>query len=190
VAAAVADALGLALDVLVVRKVGVPGNTELAMGAVASGGGIVRNRAIQSACGVSDDEFDRAAKGAFDAVESRVARLRGVVPAIPLAGRAVLLVDDGMATGATAEVAVRCALTAGARCVVVAVPVAAREAIERLEAAGANVVCPLVPEPFLAVGNWYEDFGQISDDEVVACLHGGARQAALPVNARDGVAAI
>jgi putative phosphoribosyl transferase len=170
VAAPVAEALGADLDVLPVRKVSVPGQPELAMGAVAEGGITVVDERIRSRIGTSEAEFAARAASAAAELAERGTRWRSGRPALPLIGRDVVIVDDGLATGATARAAVRAALAARAHSVTVAVPVGSAEAVARLRTEGAVVVCPSVPPHFRAVGLHYRDFDQTSDAEVIALL--------------------
>jgi len=166
VAYEVAMALDLPLDVVVVRKLGLPWQPELAMGAIASGGALVTNDEV-----VRHLRGDRAA---FDAVrareqaelERREREFRGEQPTLDIRNRTGILVDDGLATGATMEVAVRALKALGARRVVVAVPVASREARDRIAAVADEVVCLSTPMLFSAVGQWYGDFGQTESEEV------------------------
>lgn len=180
VAAEVARALGAPLDVLVVRKVGVPWQPEVAMGAVGEEGAAVRNADVARVAGV-DEETLRAGERREEAEVERRARLfRGRRPPVPLDGRTALIVDDGIATGATMRAACAIARARGAARVVVAVPVAAPDALAALREGPAPdadaVVCLEAPESFMAVGMHYVDFGQTPDDEVVRILaaeHGG-----------------
>jgi putative phosphoribosyl transferase len=168
VAAAVAHRLGAALDALVVRKLGVPWAPEVAFGAVGPRGVRVLNQEIAS----------RLPPGAVDAVAStesaeltrREQQYRATRPALSLAGKVALLVDDGLATGASARAAVAVARSIGARRVVVAVPVGSPEAVAQLATEADEVVCPWQPADFGAVSRFYEDFGQVPDAEVVALL--------------------
>ena len=166
VAAEVAAALGAPLDVFAVRKIGVPGQEELAMGAVASGGVVVVETDVLESVGVPRERFDAAAAGALASLRAREEAWRGAEPPLPLEGMTAVLVDDGLATGASMRAAIRAARTRGAACVVVAVPVAPPDTCEALRAEADQVVCLETPDPFLAVGYWYEDFGQVSDDDV------------------------
>jgi putative phosphoribosyl transferase len=170
VAAEVAGALGAPLDVFCVRKLGVPGDEELAMGAIATGGVVVLNERVVSELGVSAQVLAEVAAVEREELERRDRAYRGDRPPVPLAGRTVIVVDDGLATGATMRAAVRAVRAAGPRRVVVAVPVAASETCRAVEADADEVVCPLVPDGFRSVGGWYEDFSATSDDEVRRCL--------------------
>lgn len=166
VAAEVARALDAPLDVLVVGKVGVPGHEELALGAVADDGHAVINPAVVSATRLSDDEVAALARRRVEVLAERAGELRGGRAPEPLAGRTVVVVDDGMATGATMRVAVDAVRRREAAAVVAAVPVASVEAAEAVGAAVDRLECLLTPPGFRAVGPWYADFTQVSDDEV------------------------
>lgn len=172
VAAEVADALEAPLDVLVVRKVGVPGQPELAMGALAAGT-VVRNADVVHALGIDDATFAAAADAEREVATARERSYRGIHAPTPLHDRTAILVDDGLATGATARAAVQALRHSEddrpAR-VVLAVPVAPRDALADLARLVDDVVCLRTPLPFHAVGEWYRRFGQVSDDEVRALL--------------------
>jgi predicted phosphoribosyltransferase len=170
VAAEVARSLGAPLDVFCVRKLGVPGDPELAMGAIATGGIVVVNEAVVAEAGVPSSMLADVTAAERAELERREHAYRGERPAVPLAGRTVLVVDDGLATGASMRAAVRAVRAAGPASVVVAVPVAAAETCRSLEAEADEVVCALAPEGFRTVGGWYEDFSTTSDDEVRRCL--------------------
>ncbi len=172
----VARAIGAPLDVLVVRKLGVPGHAELAMGAIASGGTRVLNEEILELLHVPARIVELVATMEAREVERRERLYRDGGPALELRGRVVLLVDDGLATGATMRAAIRAARRQGARRVIVAVPVAAREACAELRAEADEVVCSATPEPFVAVGLWYEDFSPASDEEVQGFLERAAHE--------------
>lgn len=168
VAARVAEGLRLPLDVLVVRKLGVPWAPEVAFGAIGPGGVIVHNAEVERHL----SPRDVAAVVAEQAGElaRREARYRTIRAPLTLAGRIAIVVDDGLATGATARAAVQVARYLGAARVVLAVPVAAAEALARLRPDTDELVCPLVPASFGAVSRFYSDFPQTTDEEVVAAL--------------------
>ena len=174
VAFEVARALQAPLDIFVVRKLGVPGHEELAMGAIASGGARVLNEEVVGRLGISDEAIDRVAAAQAEEVVRREKAYRGDRPQPQLAGRVVFLVDDGLATGATMRAAVEAVRQHHPARVVVAVPTAAAETCDALRPLVDEVVCLVTPEPFLAVGFWYDDFSQTTDDEVRALLERGA----------------
>jgi predicted phosphoribosyltransferase len=173
VAFEIAAALELPLDVIVVRKLGVPYQPELALGAVGEHGVRVLNSAVALASGIGDDERAAIERRERAEVERRAELFRAGRDAAPLAGRAVIVVDDGLATGATARAACQVARAAGATKVVLAVPVAPPETLAELADAVDELVCLLAPAGFSAVGEWYEDFTQTSDAEVIALLARG-----------------
>lgn len=166
VAYEIATRLELPLDVLVVRKLGLPWQPELAMGAIASGGALVRNEEVMRYLDGRTDAFDAVRAKEQQELERRERDYRGDRPPLDLRDRTGIVVDDGLATGATMEAAVRAVKASGARRVVVAVPVASPEARDRIAAVADEVVCLATPMFFSAVGQWYRDFGQTSDDEV------------------------
>jgi putative phosphoribosyl transferase len=166
VAYEVARALDLPLDVLVVRKLGLPQQPELAMGAIASGGALVVNDEVVRYLGGRPDAFEAVRAREQLELERRERDYRGTRPPLEVKGRSAVLVDDGLATGATMEAAVLALRSLGAKEVVVAVPVASQEARERIEAVADEVVCLAAPPFFSAVGQWYADFGQTEDAEV------------------------
>ena len=170
VAAEVARALDGELDVLVVRKIGVPWQPELALGAVGEGGVQVVNEAIASACALSPEQLEELASRARAEVEARLRHLRAGRPAVPLAGRTAIVVDDGVATGATMRAAVDVVRAHGAARVVVAVPVAAADAAHALRASVDEIVVLLAPVDLGGVGLWYADFTQTTDAEVASLL--------------------
>lgn len=187
VAYEVARALACPLDVLVVRKLGVPGHEELAMGAIAAGGVRVLNDALLRQLRIPPAAIDEAAAREQEEVERRDRAYHGDRPRPELRGRTVILVDDGLATGATMRAAVAAVRARGPARVVVAVPVAARETCEEMEREVDDVVCALTPEPFHAVGLWYESFDQTTDAQVRALLVRAAARslpAAAPTEAR------
>lgn len=161
--------LELPLDVSIVRKLGVPGQEELAFGAVARGGMVVLNPSVVESFQLVKEEIGRIAAREREEIERREALYRRDRAALALVGRPVILVDDGLATGATMLAAVR-ALRLRASRVVVAVPVGSRSACEDLESEAEAVVCLQSPNGFEAVGEFYEDFRQTTDDEVAALL--------------------
>jgi putative phosphoribosyl transferase len=174
VAFEIAAALDLPLDVLVVRKLGLPWQPELAMGAIASGGALVLNAEVVRHLGGRDAAFDAVRTKEQAELERRERDYRGNRSPLDLRDRTGILVDDGLATGATMEVAVRALRTLGARRVVAAVPVASPEARDRIAAVADEVVCLATPAHFSSVGQWYRDFGQTSDAEVRQLLEQSA----------------
>jgi putative phosphoribosyl transferase len=170
VAAEVARALDGELDVLVVRKMGVPWQPELALGAVGEDGVQVINEGIASACGLTPGQLEELASRARAQVEARLRQLRAGRPAVPLAGRTAIVVDDGIATGATMRAAVDVVRARGAARVVVAVPVAAADAVDALRASVDELVVLLAPADLGGVGLWYADFTQTTDAEVASLL--------------------
>jgi putative phosphoribosyl transferase len=172
VAAEVAWALGAPRDVVVVRKVAVPWQPELAMGVVGEDGTGLVNPEVVRLAGVEADELAEAQERSRAEVDLRVARLHADQPPVALAGRTAVLVDDGMATGATARVACRVARKRGARRVVVAVPVASAQALAAVAQVADEVVCPVRPGWFPTVGQWYGGFGPIGDEDILALLRG------------------
>ena len=166
----VAESLRAPLDVFVVRKLGVPGQEELAMGALASGGMRVLDDELIRMAAVSGEDIERATVMASEELIRQDRRYRGGVPFPDVAGKTVILVDDGLATGSTMRAAVQALRPQHPTSIVVAVPVGAPETCEALRAVADNVVCVETPEPFHAVGLWYENFSQTTDDEVHALL--------------------
>jgi putative phosphoribosyl transferase len=170
VAAEVAKSIDAPLDVFVVRKVGVPGQPELAMGAVASGGTRVLNEDVIRISGVTHEELERVTVAERELLAIRESSYRGDRPAAEVEGKTVIVVDDGLATGASMRAAVAALRTKRPRQLVVAVPVAPPGAGEELAAVADVVLCARTPEPFFAVGHWYDDFSEVTDDEVRAAL--------------------
>ncbi len=162
----VARALGAPLDVFVVRKLGVPGHEELAMGAIAVGGRRFLNTAVVERVGLSPAEVEVVTALEREILEERVRAYRGDRPTPGVEGRTVIVVDDGLATGATMRVALGVLAEASPARLVAAVPVGPRSTCADLEALADEVVCVATPEPFLAVGAWYEDFSQTTDEQV------------------------
>jgi predicted phosphoribosyltransferase len=172
VAARVASALGAPLDVLVVRKLGVPWAPEVAFGALGPGGVVVHNPDVESHLSATDIADVVHAEG--DELVRRESMYRVGRPPLSLSGKVAVIVDDGLATGATARAAVAVARKLGASRVVVAIPVGAADSVELLLAEADEVVCPLVPEYFGAVSRFYRSFPQTRDDEVIALLARGS----------------
>ncbi len=162
----VALALHAPLDVFIVRKLGVPGHEELAIGAIASGGAQVLDQYLIRDLRISPDEIARVITREEVELERREREYRGDRPPVTVAGRAVILVDDGLATGYTMRAAVAALKQEGAAETIVAVPVAPPDTCESLRAEVDQVVCAVTPEPFIAVGLWYRDFRQTTDEEV------------------------
>ena len=165
VAAEVSRALGLPLDVIVVRKVGAPGNPELAVGAITSVGGLVVNDRVAGTMGLSRDDISDRADAEAQKLASLEESIRGDHGRIDPRGRTAILVDDGLATGASMAAAVRAVRESGAKQVTVGVPVASEQAVERVRELADDVVCLMAPPSFAAVGQWYQEFGQTSNDE-------------------------
>ena len=171
VAAVVAEALHAPLDVIVVRKLGVPSQPELGMGAVGEGGVIVRTEPVIQAARVTPEQFDAVVARERGEVARRAERFRGDRAPVSLAERTVIVVDDGIATGGTARAALEVVRAQGARRVVLAVPVAPPETVRDLAAVADEVVCLEAPGWFQAVGLHYADFTQTTDDDVIELLH-------------------
>jgi predicted phosphoribosyltransferase len=166
VAYEVATKLNAPLDVFLVRKLGVPGQEELAMGAIASGGIRVLNRDVLALAGLTDDIIEAVTAREEREVERRERLYRGARPPLPLAERTVIIVDDGLATGASMRAAVRAVRSQRPARIVVAVPTAPPDTCESLGREVDEVVCLLKPYRFRSVGAWYEDFSQTTDEEV------------------------
>lgn len=170
VAYEVAVALGAPLDVFVVRKLGTPGREELAMGAIASGGVVVINDDVVGALKITREEIDDEVVHERAELDRRETLYRGDRPRLDLADKVVLLVDDGLATGSTMRAAVAAARHDHPARIVVAVPAGAPATCAELARIADDCVCAITPEPFRAVGYWYDDFSQTTDDEVRAIL--------------------
>ncbi len=181
VAIEVARQLRAPMDVFVVRKVGVPHSPELGMGAVAEGGTVVADDRVRRMLGISEEVFEHVAALEREEVERRVRRYRRGRDLIDFSGRDVVVVDDGLATGVTAEAALRALQERGVRRLVLAAPVCATETAHKLGQLADSVVCLLTPEKFRAVGLWYDRFDQLSDREVIEML-----EAVVPSNGRPG----
>ncbi|MCQ4263141.1 phosphoribosyltransferase [Stutzerimonas stutzeri] len=170
VAFEVAQRLGLKLDILVVRKLGVPGNPELAMGAIASGGVRVMNDDIVHYIHISRAEIDGTIAQETHELLRREQAYRSDRPLPAIEGRAVILVDDGLATGATMRAAVQAVRKMGAGSITVAVPVAAPDSVAQLEPLADRIVCLYLPHDLYAIGRWYQNFDQTSDRQVMELL--------------------
>ena len=178
VAYEVARALRAPLDVFLVRKLGVPGQEELAMGAIASGGVRVLNSDVVDHLHIPDSIIDAVARQEQDELERRGREYRGDRSPPDVRGRTVILVDDGLATGSTMRAAVAALRRLGPSRIIVAVPVGARDTCEDMAREADEVVCARTPEPFLSVGVWYGDFSQTTDEEVNALLEQAPPQTA------------
>jgi predicted phosphoribosyltransferase len=172
----VAAALHAPLDVFIVRKLGMPGHEELGLGAIASGGTRVINGALAREMGISPAILESVAERELRELERREQIFRHGRPALDVRDRVVILVDDGLATGATMMAAVRAVRQLGPLRVVVAVPVGSDSACEAFRREADEVVCAHIPRPFFAVGEWYQDFTQTTDEEVVALLDRAAHE--------------
>jgi len=177
VAHEVASRLNAPLDVFLVRKLGVPGHPELAMGAIAEGGIQVLSRDVIEGLGVPHAVIEQVAVRERLELERRDVEYRGARQPIAVRDRTVILVDDGLATGSTMQAALHALRQQRPARIVVAVPVGARETCDRLRGIADEVVCPVLPEPFNAVGLWYEEFSQTSDEEVKRLLETAAAPA-------------
>jgi predicted phosphoribosyltransferase len=174
----VARALGAPLSVFLVRKIGVPGHEELAMGAIASGGLLVLDEQLVRALGIDDSKLDSAVRAEAQELERRAAAYDGDRAPPQLEGKTVILVDDGLATGSTMRAAALAVRRLNPARVVVAVPVASAQTCHEFEDVVDEIVCEVTPEPFRAVGLWYDDFSQTSDDEVRELLARAAAEEA------------
>jgi len=186
VAAEVAAALDAPLDLVLVRKIGVPNRSELAMGAVTDGKqpAVVRNNDIIEVCGISDETFDAVCREELAEIERRRHRYIGDRPRAAVEGQFVVIIDDGIATGATILAAVRAVRSRKPRELMLAVPVAPLDSIEKLRSEVDAIVCLDAPRDFGAIGYFYDDFRQIDDEEVIATLK--RFPANRPVHTSDG----
>jgi predicted phosphoribosyltransferase len=166
----VAQALHAPLDVFVVRKLGTPGQEELAMGALASGGVTVLNREVIQALGIPQETIDAVVAREQPELERREREYRDGRPAVDVQGRTVILVDDGLATGSSMRVAAKALRKESAAQIAVAVPVASPSTCAEFETEVDKIICATTPEPFWAVGQWYRNFSQTTDEEVRALL--------------------
>ena len=180
VAFQVATALDAPLDVIVVRKLGVPFQPELGMGAIGEDGVRILNPDVIRAARVTEQDLAKVERRERAELERRAQRFRGDRSRVALEGRTAVLVDDGIATGSTAKAACQVARAQGAKRIVLAVPVAPTDWVDRLGDDADELVCLATPEPFWAIGQWYDDFSQTSDGEVIDCLN---RRAAGPAPA-------
>lgn len=174
VAAEVAKALRAPLDVILVRKLGVPYQPELAMGAIGEDDVRVLDRALIAAAGLSEREVEEVERRERDNLAEAAARFRGDRPPIELNGKIAVIVDDGIATGATARAACEVVHMRSVRQLVVAAPVASRESADRLRAVADDVTVLATPSYFLSISQFYDNFSPVSDEEVVACLNSAA----------------
>jgi putative phosphoribosyl transferase len=172
----VAQRLNAPLDVIVVRKIGTPGHQELAMGAVASGGALVRNEQVISSMGVSEASFDRVADQKHREVRDREHLFRGDRDPLAVKDKVVIVIDDGIATGSTIIAAIQALKQLEPARVVAAVPVAPPEAVADLSELADEVVALKTPTPFMAVGAWYDSFPQVPDTEVIRLLKSAAER--------------
>lgn len=187
VAYEVACALGVPLDLLIVRKIGVPGQSELAMGAVVDGPEpiVVRNESIVRLAGVSAEEFDGVCSAELSEIERRRSRYLAGRPAIELAGKVAIIIDDGIATGATIRAAIRGLRKRKPLKIVVAVPVAPPDTVEELAGEADEVVCLEQPRFFQAIGLHYVDFRQTTDEEVIGLLEDARKALKASGNGAD-----
>ncbi len=166
----IAQALHVPLDVIVVRKLGVPGQEELAMGAIATGGICILNKDVVQFLNIPDEVIDEITAQELQELERREHLFRGERPAYDVGGRTVILVDDGIATGATMHAAVAAIKQRQPTRIIIAVPTAAPSTCDEFAAEVDELVCVIRPEPFIAVGYWYRQFSQTSDEEVRSLL--------------------
>ena len=176
VAYEIALALDCPLDLFIVRKLGVPGHEELAMGAIASGGFRVLNQDIVEQLSIPEWEVEAVAQREMQEMERRENTYRGSRPAVPISSRCVILVDDGLATGSTMLAAIRAVRAQKPSRIVVAVPVAPPDTCEAIRKEADDVICAETPVMFVAVGLWYRDFAQTSDEEVKHLFEEAARR--------------
>lgn len=172
---AVANKLEVPLDILLIRKLGLPGQEECAMGAIASGGTRILEDEVLRTLKISDRVIERVAQRELHEIHRREKLYRGHRLAPQLQDRVVILVDDGLAVGSTMQVAVQVVRKANPARVIVAVPVAAPEAYKKLKPKVDEIICMSTPEPFYAVGMWYKNFGQTTDEEVKRLLYEAER---------------
>ena len=171
----VADTLGVSLDIVSARKLGAPQNSELAVGAVAADGTVWLNESLVAELGVEDDYLEQEIETQRQVAQDKIERYRGDQPPPNYEGKTVLLVDDGVATGATTIACVRQLRNAGAERVILAVPVAPPDTVEQLLTEADEVICVETSPHFQAVGQFYDNFGQVSDEQAKQYLHDGRR---------------
>lgn len=176
VAYGVAKALNVPMDIFIVRKLGWPGHEEMAIGAIASGGVRVLNEGIVRYLNIPDDLIDVVAQRELRELERRERAYRGNRPPLEVKGRTVIIIDDGLATGASMRAAILGLRTHSPAEIVIAVPTAALETCEALEPEVDQMICATMPEPFYGVSRWYEDFSQTTDEEVRILLQEANRQ--------------
>jgi len=186
VAAEVARELGAPLEVLVVRKLGAPRNRELAVGAVAEGGTAIVDRGLAGRLGLTASTLERILEREERELQRQVRRFRDDFDPPEVAGRTVLVVDDGLATGLSDLAAVRALRSRQAGRIVVAAPVGSPEAVETLRGEADEVVCHTIPARLLGVGRWYRDFSPVSDEEVLTLLAGAGTPVPRPVPGGGG----
>lgn len=168
----IARSLDVPLDVYITRKIGAPYNPELAIGAIASDGTLLLDRSLASRLGVSEEYIQAQTTREKEEIERRLAQYRGGHPPLELKGKRVILVDDGIATGATIEATINALRKSEPEELILAVPVAPQETVERLKKRVDRLVCLHAPEVFWAVGAFYARFDQTSDEEVISLLKG------------------
>jgi len=176
VAFEVATALRTPLDVFVLRKLGVPGREEFAFGAIASGGVRIVDRNTVEGLGITGLDIERITKAEREELERRERAYRGGRPPLDVRGLTVILVDDGIATGSTMRAAIRALRQMNPSRIVIAVPVAPRSTCNRLQFEADELICLEMPEPFYGVGQFYDDFSQVSDEEVMNLLDNASQQ--------------
>lgn len=176
VAFEVARAIQAELDVLLVRKIGMPGDEEFAIGAIAAPGIRVVNEAAVRRFHVSPDAVERVVEREQEELKRRERLYRQGRQPLAIRGRTIILVDDGLATGFTMLAAARALRTEAPDRIIAAVPVGSADACQQIRQVADDVVCPMMPEPFVAIGTWYENFSQTSDDEVRALLARASRE--------------
>jgi putative phosphoribosyl transferase len=170
VAYEIARRLNLPLDIFIVRKLGLPGQEELAMGAIASGGIRVVNQSVLDQVQISQRVFDSVTANELRELERRERLYRGQHSSIEVTGKNVLLIDDGLATGTSMRAAIDALKKKNPAKIIVAVPVSPSDTYQEIKALVDDIVCVLTPYPFYSVGHWYEDFPQTSDQEVTSLL--------------------